>query len=113
MGSSFDLKFGRVCRGKLSREGQRRVCQIYTEDPDPLIPEYPKILSIPDPAPKALVQNEYFQAGTHLTKDIVRELDAILLLTVIGDDCLSATWVMDAKHGEGTISLLNGPGLDK
>ena len=52
MGSPFDLKFGRVCRGKLSREGQRRVCQIYTEDPDPLIPEYPKILSIPDPAPK-------------------------------------------------------------
>ena len=57
--------------------------------------------------------NEYFQLRKHLNRDIVKKLDAIIILKVIGDDCRSATWVFDAKHGEGTITLLNVPGLSK
>ena len=54
---------------------------------------------------------QYFQARlTFFTKDIAKELDATIVLKVIGDDCGSATWVLDAKHGgEGTVTL-NGPG---
>ena len=45
-----------------------------------------------------------------LNEEIVKELDAVLMFKVIGDDCSSATWVLDAKHGgEGTVTL-NGPG---
>ena len=58
------------------------------------------------------VKNEYFQGRTCLNKDIVKELNAIIILKVIGEDCNSATWIIDAKHGEGTITL-NEPGLDK
>ena len=54
----------------------------------------------------------YFQGRKLLNKDVVKELDAIIVLKVIGDDCGNATWVLDAKHGEGTVTL-NGPGLDK
>ena len=48
-----------------------------------------------------------------LTKDIVKELHTILMLKVIGDDCRTATWVLDAKHGGEGTRTLNGPGLDK
>ena len=57
------------------------------------------------------VQNYYFQGRKFLNKDVVKELDAILVLKIIGDDCGTATWVLDAKHGEGNITL-NGTGLD-
>ena len=50
------------------------------------------------------------QGSKLLSKEIVKEIDAVLMLRVIGDDCGNATWVLDAKHGgEGTITL-NGPG---
>ena len=56
---------------------------------------------------------EHFQFRKHLNRDIVKKLDAIIMLKVIGDDSGCATWVMDAKHGEGTITLINGSGLNK
>ena len=37
---------------------------------------------------------------------IVKQLDAMLALKVVGDDCGTATWVFDAKHGEGSIKML-------
>ena len=37
---------------------------------------------------------------------IVKQLDAMLALKVVGDDCGTVTWVFDAKHGEGSIKLL-------
>ena len=54
---------------------------------------------------------QYFQARLiFFTKDVAKELDATIVLKVIGDDCGSATWVIDTKHGEVTITL-NGPGI--
>ena len=47
-----------------------------------------------------------FQGKKYLNGDIVKKLDAILVLRVIGDDCGSATWVCDAKHGEGSLRML-------
>ena len=38
--------------------------------------------------------------------EIVRKLDAMLALKVVGDDCGSVTWVFDAQHGEGSIKML-------
>ena len=58
------------------------------------------------------VQYYYFQGRKFLNKDVVKELNAFLVLKVIGDDCRTTTWVLDAKHGEGTVTL-NGPGLNK
>ena len=50
------------------------------------------------------------QGSKQLSKEIVKELNAVLMLRVIGDDCGNATWVLDAKHGdEGTVTL-NGQG---
>ena len=37
---------------------------------------------------------------------MVKKLDAMLALKVIGDDCGTVTWVCDAKHGEGSVKML-------
>ena len=50
------------------------------------------------------------QGSKHLSKDIVKELNSVLMLRVIGDDCGNATWVLDAKHGSAGTVTLNGPG---
>ena len=50
----------------------------------------------------------HFQGRKILNGDIVKKLDAIMVLRVIGDDCGSVTWVCDAKHGAGTLTMLTG-----
>ena len=49
----------------------------------------------------------FFQGRKYLNAEMVKKLDAILVLKVIGDDCGHATWLCDAKHGEGNLQLVS------